>query len=397
MPLIPLMRALFSLLGALVLALVAYLIWTWWRGDVRLDVSGEPLRVRENWRLWLALGLGCWSLAGRALVLLLFARADSAPTRPHRGAGVMTTSPTGASLYVESEGGEDGPVVIVTHGWGLDSTIWQYLKRRLGAERDLVPHRLVTWDLPGLGKSKPPPADDIAVATFAADLAHLIEAAGPRRAVLIGHSIGGMTIQTLFRDYPALVQARVAGVVLLNTTYTNPLRTMIFSPLMMALRRPLLEPMFKATVLFAPLAWFGAWQSYLNGTAHLANRLQFGRSVTRSQLEHVTLLGTRNSQSVLAKGNLAMFDWDAAGAIATLECPVLVLGGDRDIVTKIGASEALANASPAGSLARVTGVNHMGFLEREHDYNGLIGSFIAEIADDRPSATANVSPLSHRA
>jgi pimeloyl-ACP methyl ester carboxylesterase len=396
MPLIPLVRALFSLLGFLVLALAAYLIWTWWRGDVLLDPSGVPLRVREDWRLWLAVGVVGWSLGGRAFALLLFAQADREPTRAHQGAGVTTISSTGATLYVESEGGEDGPVVIVTHGWGLDSTIWQYLKRRLGAERSLVPHRLVTWDLPGLGKSKPPPAGDITVANFAADLAHLIEVAAPRPVILIGHSIGGMTIQTLVRDYPALFDARVVGVVLLNTTYTNPLRTMVFSPLMMALRRPLLEPMFKLTVLLAPLAWLSAWQSYLNGTAHLANRLQFGRGVTRSQLEHTTLLGTRNSQAVLAKGNLAMFDWDASGTVAAMSCPVLVLGGELDLVTKIEASEALVEASSAGSLARVTGVNHMGFLEREHYYNGLIGGFVAERADDRRFAALDVSASFNR-
>ncbi|WP_167762466.1 alpha/beta fold hydrolase [Brevundimonas intermedia] len=391
MPLIPLVRALFSLLGYLVLALVAYLIWTWWRGDVLLDPSGIPLRVREDWRLWVAVGVVGWSLGGRAFALLLLAKADIEPTRAHRGAGVMTTSSTGATLYVESEGGEEGPVVIVTHGWGLDSTIWQYLKRRLGAERSLIPHRLVTWDLPGLGKSKSPPAGDIALANFGADLAHLIEETAPRPVILIGHSIGGMTIQTLVRDHPALFHARVAGVVLLNTTYTNPLRTMVFSPLMMALRRPLIEPMFKLTVLLAPLAWLSAWQSYLNGTAHLSNRLQFGRAVTRSQLEHTTLLGTRNSQSVLAKGNLAMFDWDASGAIAAMPCPVLVIGGDLDLVTKIEASEALAEASSAGSLAPVTGVNHMGFIEREQHYNGLIGGFIAERADGRRFASVDVN------
>ncbi|MFA4937689.1 alpha/beta fold hydrolase [Brevundimonas sp.] len=397
MPLIPLVRALLSLFGFLILALVAYLLWTWWRGDVLLDPSGVPLRVREDWRLWLAVGVVGWSLGGRAFALLFLAKADIEPTRAHRGGGVMTTSPTGATLYVESEGGEDGPVVIATHGWGLDSTIWQYLKRRLGVERSLVPHRLVTWDLPGLGQSKAPPTGEIAVANFATDLAQLIEEAAPRPVILIGHSIGGMTIQTLARDRPALFSARVVGVVLLNTTYTNPLRTMVLSPLMTALRRPLLEPMFKLTVLCAPLAWLSAWQSYLNGTAHLANRLQFGRAVTRSQLEHTTLLGTRNSQAVLAKGNLAMFDWDASGAIAAMACPVLIIGGTLDLVTKLEASEALVETASAGSLDPVTGVNHMGFLERDHHYNGRIAAFVAESAQDRPldrvdaSASLNLS------
>lgn len=391
MPLIPLVRALLSLFGFLILALVAYLLWTWWRGDVLLDPSGVPLRVREDWRLWLAVGVVGWSLGGRAFALLFLAKADIEPTRAHRGAGVMTTSPTGATLYVESEGGEDGPVVIATHGWGLDSTIWQYLKRRLGVERSLVPHRLVTWDLPGLGQSKAPPTGEIAVANFATDLAQMIEEAAPRPVILIGHSIGGMTIQTLARDRPALFSARVVGVVLLNTTYTNPLRTMVLSPLMTALRRPLLEPMFKLTVLCAPLAWLSAWQSYLNGTAHLANRLQFGRAVTRSQLEHTTLLGTRNSQAVLAKGNLAMFDWDASGAIAAMACPVLIIGGTLDLVTKLEASEALVETASAGSLDPVTGVNHMGFLERNHHYNGRIAAFVAESAQDRPLARVDAS------
>jgi pimeloyl-ACP methyl ester carboxylesterase len=397
MPLIPLVRALLSLFGFLILALVAYLLWTWWRGDVLLDPSGVPLRVREDWRLWFAVGVVGWSLGGRAFALLFLAKADIEPTRAHRGGGVMTTSPTGATLYVESEGAEDGPVVIATHGWGLDSTIWQYLKRRLGVERSLVPHRLVTWDLPGLGQSKAPPTGEIAVANFATDLAQLIEEAAPRPVILIGHSIGGMTIQTLARDRPALFSARVVGVVLLNTTYTNPLRTMVLSPLMTALRRPLLEPMFKLTVLCAPLAWLSAWQSYLNGTAHLANRLQFGRAVTRSQLEHTTLLGTRNSQAVLAKGNLAMFDWDASGAIAAMACPVLIIGGTLDLVTKLEASEALVETASAGSLDPVTGVNHMGFLERNHHYNGRIAAFVAESAQDGPldrvdaSASLNLS------
>ena len=375
-----------SLLGVLTLAVLAYLVWTWWRGEIVLDAAGVARRVRDDWRLWLAVGLIAWSLLGRAPALLLLARADTEPTEPRRGAGTIIASPTGAKLYVEREGGEEGPVVIATHGWGLDSTIWQYLKRRLGRERSLVPHCLVTWDLPGLGRSKAPITGEISLSNFAVDLGRLIEDVAPRRVILVGHSIGGMTIQTLARDQPALFNARVSGVVLLNTTYTNPLRTMVFSPLMTALRKPLLEPLFKMTVLLTPLAWLSAWQSYLNGTAHLANRIQFGAAPSRSQLEHTTLLGTRNSPAALARGNLAMFDWDATGVIADMSCPVLIVGGDLDLVTRVEASEALTRASRTGALERVSRVNHMGFLEREHHYNALITAFVAEQGKELPVA-----------
>lgn len=182
------------------------------------------------------------------------------------------------------------------------------------------------------------------------------------------------------------------GVVLLNTTYTNPLRTMVFSPLMTALRKPLLEPLFRMTVLLTPLAWLSAWQSYLNGTAHLANRFQSGAAPSRSQLEHTTLLGTRNSPAALAKGNLAMFDWDATGAIADMSCPVLIIGGDVDLVTRVEASEALMRASRTGALQRVSNVNHMAFLEREHHYNALITAFIAEQGKDLSVARSAAAP-----
>ena len=152
---------------------------------------------------------------------------------------------------------------------------------------------------------------------------------------------------------------------------------MILSELFLALRRPVLEPIFKMAILLKPLAWLGAWLGYLNGTAHIANRLQFGKYVTRSQLEHTTLLGTRNSPAILAKGNLAMFDWDAAGAVAKMECPVLILGGDVDIVTKLEASEAIRSMALHAVLESISGVNHMGFLERSGHYNSRIINFIA--------------------
>jgi pimeloyl-ACP methyl ester carboxylesterase len=363
-----------------VLGASAYLLWSWHQGEWVRDAAGDLIRARDDWRLWLG-GAGLlWSLLGRSLLLPILTRKDEVPTRAERGDGEMIASPTGSRLYVEQHGSQHAPPIIFTHGWGMDSTFWRYARQNLSGR-----FRLILWDLPGLGKSRAGHGG-VSLEAFATDLAALIELAGPKRPVLVGHSIGGMTIQTLLRDRPEL-ESRIAGVVLLNTTYTNPLRTIVLSRFLRAIQRPLLEPGARLTVLLHPLIWLMQWQSYLSGSAHLAHRLGFGRYVTRSQLEHTTLLSVRNPPAVQAKGTLAMFRWDATGAVGRSSLPILVIGGDRDIVTKLEANRSIATAAAAGDLRVVEGVNHMGPMERADLYNQLIGEFTLTV---QPAAGGDV-------
>lgn len=375
MPLLFLLRLIFSLLSWAVLAAAGYLIWSWWQGDLVVAPDGLARRVRdEDWRLWAGLALLAWSFLGKWLVVPLVAKPDTRRTRPDRVAGQIVKSPGGGELHVEVSGPIDGPPIILTHGWGLDSTIWFYARHDLARR-----FRVITWDLAGLGKSRRGSSGKIDLSRFADDLAAILDLTGQRPAVLVGHSIGGMTIQTLARDHPRLFADKVRGVALLNTTYTNPLRTMVFSRLFQALRRPLLEPLLHLTIWLQPVAWLSAWQSYLSGSAHLANRFGFGRFVTRSQLEHTTLLATRNAPAVQARGNLAMFRWDATGALQGFQTPVLVIGGEVDIITKLEASREIARSAPEARLQMVDGVNHMGFLERANLYTAAIESFAESV------------------
>jgi pimeloyl-ACP methyl ester carboxylesterase len=382
MPLIALARLLSSLLSLALLGICAYLLWSWYQGDLVRDAAGDLYRVRETWRLWVSLGLLAWSLLGRVILTPIIAGKDKGPpSGATHGDGKMVEGASGAQLYIQSVGPAAAPVIVMTHGWGLDSTIWGYAKRQL------TDHRLILWDLPGLGRSKPAKGRAVSLDDFAADLGTVIEQAGDQPVVLVGHSIGGMTIQTLARDNPALFQQRVAGVVLINTTYTNPLQTMILSGLVKALRWPVIEPMMRLTIWLQPLAWLSAWQSYLSGSAHLANRLGFGRFVTHSQLEHTTLLATRNAPGVQAKGNLAMFRWDASAVLPKINKPVLVLSGDADLVTKLEASRVIAGAIPGARLQVIDGVNHMGFLERADVYNEAIRAFTRSVGQTEARST----------
>jgi pimeloyl-ACP methyl ester carboxylesterase len=358
-------RSLFTLLSLLILGVAAYLLWTWYQGDLRRDAEGVLRLRREDWRLWSGLALTAWSFLGRYAMLLLLAGRDRDPSRRRRGNGRMIASATGASLYVEEHGPANGQPIILTHGWSMDSTIWHYAKRDLAKN-----FRVVVWDLPGLGRSKRSSAP-VSLSGYAQDLKSVMNLTGGR-PILAGHSIGGMIMQTLARDDPDFFNSRIASAVLMNTTYTNPLRTMILSRLLQALRKPVLVPMMYLEIWLQPLVWLFRWQSYLSGSSHVAARLGFGKYVTRSQLDHVALLMTRNPPAVVARGDLAMIRWDATTALPTIRVPVTVVGADGDLITKLEASKTISDAIIGARLEVISGANHMGPVEAASSYNRLI-------------------------
>jgi pimeloyl-ACP methyl ester carboxylesterase len=373
-----LLRGLLTILSLVLLGLAAYLLYEWYDGRAVLGRDGVVRIHRESWMLWAGGALLAWSFLGRWPMLWLLARKDTDPTRAERGKGRTIQSTTGSTLYLEDHGSPHAQPIILTHGWSMDSTFWYYAKRDL-----LDQFRVIVWDLPGLGLSKRS-GPKLSLSQMADDLKSIIAQTGDARPILVGHSIGGMVIETLARDHPQYVASHVAGVALLNTTYTNPLQTMILSRFLRTLRKPVIVPMMYLQIWLSPLVWLSNWQSYLSGSQHLAMRFGFGRFVTRSQLEHVALLATRNSPSVVAHGDLAMLRWDSLRGPANLTMPTTVLGGSVDIVTKPAASQQIAARVPGAKLRIIEGVNHMGPMERADLYN-------AEIADLAEACAGSLS------
>lgn len=379
-------RLLAALLSAAILALAAYYLWSWYDGAWVRDAAGELLRVRDDRRLWGGLALLAWSFLGRLVLPLVLAKGGGRDPIHDAGQGRMVDGASGSRLHVVEEGPADAPILLLTHGWGMDLSFWDHLRQDLGGR-----FRLVMWDLPGLGKSTAPKGDAISLPGFAADLGGLL-AGLDRPAVLVGHSIGGMTIQTLIRDHPESLR-KIAGVVLLNTTYRNPLTTMVGAPVLRALQGPLLTPLMWLTVIASPLAWVSKWQSYLSGMTHLAMRFGFGRNATRRDLEHVSRLATKARPAIEARGNLAMFHWAATGALAGTAQSLLVIGGGVDLITKAQASQAIAGQAGPGAILEIVGdANHMGPIERTDHYHPLIARFAAAAC-----GSADPAPQSHGA
>jgi pimeloyl-ACP methyl ester carboxylesterase len=368
LPITFLLRALFTILSVAILIAAGGLLYAWYEGDV-VETADGIVRVRDDWHLYLGAALMAWSFLGRWPVLWSLGRRDTDPSRAVREGGREVQSATGATVYLEDRGSPHSQPIILTHGWSMDSTIWYYAKRDLAQT-----FRVLAWDLPGLGRSKPGDSR-VCLSSFAQDLKTVIAQVGDSRAVLVGHSIGGMIIQTLARDDPAFFAQHVEKVVLCNTTYTNPLRTMILPRLLQAMRKPLIVPMMVLQIWLSPLVWLMQWQSYLSGSQHIAVRFGFGTQVTRSQLDHTALLMTRNSPAVVARGDLAMIRWDGSAGVERLAAPTLVLGGGVDIVTKLEASEEIARRAPDAQLVTIERANHMGPVEAHDRYNRAIARF----------------------
>jgi pimeloyl-ACP methyl ester carboxylesterase len=371
-----LLRQFFALISLLIFVAAGYLLWAWYQGEWVRDSNGILEQIRHDWQLWMGAALLLWSIFGRFVVRLLLAKPDTDPMRLERGTGQMLESPSGAKLHVESFGPADAPPLVMVHGWSQDSRMWFYAKRDLARQ-----FRVIVWDLPGLGNSKRPSGGRVCLEDFAEDLATVVAFAG-KPTVVIGHSIGGMVIQTLARDRAALFGSAITGVVLCNTTYVNPLKTMIVSSLARAIRWPLLEPLMRLNIILLPFAWASSWQSYLSGSTHLSTRIGFGKYVTRSQLDATAWMMTVNSPAVSSRGDLAMFRWDSRMALAQVNVALLVIGGDKDIVTKLEASRTIADAA-SGQLTVMENVNHMGPVERADLYNEAIARFAGPLSAAR--------------
>src|SRR4029078_1706532 len=100
----------------------------------------------------------------------------------------------------------------------------------------------VVWDLAGLGRSRGPHTGNYSLDKMADDLAAVVQQCSPGPVVLVGHSIGGMIIQTFCRLYAQRLGTKVKGLVLLQTTYTNPLPTALGARCWKSVQRPTLVP-----------------------------------------------------------------------------------------------------------------------------------------------------------
>lgn len=171
---------------------------------------------------------------GRAANATTF-REDALPAR-HHGRPGTAVAPETHLTYIQrmlklrkrlsrpgaevafSDTAVDGRAVVLTHGAGMDHTMWEEQAAALGA----AGYRVILWDMRGHGESTLSLDTRFTVTDTLDDLAALLDECRVERPVLVGHSIGGNLGQAFVRTRPD----RVAGLIVVDSTWNaGPLST----------------------------------------------------------------------------------------------------------------------------------------------------------------------------
>lgn len=284
----------------------------------------------------------------------------------------------GTDLYVElvEPTAATGPTVVFVHGFCLDMGSFHFQRTALTARGA---HRVVCYDQPGHGRSGRLESGEYELPALGEALHTVLERTVPEGPlVLVGHSMGGMTIMAFAERYPEMFGDRVAGTVLMATSGGLIAETSFgLHALIGRFGAPLLPLACRTTRLTgvlldqarrasADLAWL------------LTRRYGFGGARPSPALvSYVRLMNARTSTETIARYLRTLYTHARYPALAALRgTPVLVIVGEKDVITPVAHSEEILRHLPHAEFVKVPDGGHVVMLEYADEVNAALLDFL---------------------
>ena len=210
--------------------------------------------------------------------------------------------------------------------------------------------RVLAPCLPGFGDSAqlPPPQT---IAAFARAVLDFLAARDITRFALLGHSMGGMVAQEITRQSPQAV----AALVLYAT-----------------------GPIGNIPGRFETIAQ-SREQLLAQGAAAAAARIPAKWLVGAEASPHypmVAALAGKAAQAAHLAGLNAMECWDGRPALALIECPTLIMWGERDVSYPRPQIDLLLAGIAGAKLKTIPGASHLAHLEAAEVFNAALEVFL---------------------
>ncbi len=251
-----------------------------------------------------------------------------------------------AALFADDRG--TGKVVVLLHGFLETHAIWSQFAEALSKH-----YRVLSFDLPGFGKSDLPEKEDFSISDVAEDILKELKAMNIERSSVIGHSLGGYVALAMVEKEPTLFSsfALFHSTALADTSEKKETRT--------------------KTIDFVER----------NGArAFTANFIPpLFANPKHSSIPFVTEIANQTKQKTVVRYLYAMRDRpDRTTIIKKFVGSILFLAGVADTVIPIASLEKQAEIAQKPHFLSLEGVGHMGMFEAFSLTLEIVSQFLKE-------------------
>jgi pimeloyl-ACP methyl ester carboxylesterase len=295
---------------------------------------------------------------------------------------VHVRSADGTRLHTEVFGPEDGYPIVFAHGITCAIRAWTYQIAEL-AQR----YRVIAFDHRGHGRSGIPRRGHYGLAYLAADVDAVLDAtlAPGERALIAGHSMGGMAIAAWSDHYRHKVPSRADAVALINTTTGDLLREVR----LLGVPAPL-----AAARILGGRALIGTFGSFaVPPLAHRVSRQMISMLAVGADADHAVgalINDLFSATSPAGRGGCGKALADAMGRkhidLTGLTVPTLVIASQRDRLTPLVQSQRIAAALPNSAGLVVLPGGHCSMLERPLEVNRELQALAESVTARRISS-----------
>lgn len=309
------------------------------------------------------------------------------PPEPDRAGYVRTDD--GVQLYYEQDGPPDaGVTVVLVHGFCQNHDDLLFQRRALIDEfGDRV--RVVSFDLRSHGRSSRSDSEHATIDQLGADLDLVLRTLVPHGPiVLIGHSMGGMTILALADRRPRLFHDRVVGVALLSTSTGKIAWLTLGVPAGLAkMGDPAVRVALRSVSKRSRVIERGRAR-LTDATWVFVKRLAFGPDTDPALVEFMAQMIGSTPVDVVADFFPTLTSHDKLAALDVLtDLPVVIVCGEDDLVTPPEHSRTMAERLPAAEFVLVPDAGHQALMERPDVVNPPLLGLVRD-ALDRPADAA---------
>jgi pimeloyl-ACP methyl ester carboxylesterase len=323
-----------------------------------------------------------YRVARRRQVISRRDAGDRTPFGSLHSPAITVVSDDGVDLHVEiDEYAAQGRrraapelTVVFIHGYTLSLDSWHFQR---AAYRGRV--RLVFYDQRSHGRSGRSTPGHATIEQLARDLMTVLDTVvshGP--IVLVGHSMGGMTIAALAEDHPELFGERIVGVGLISTTAGGLEVHRMFGPGLPSLVGGQLAQRAVSVLARGHRTVDGLRRISRSVALVVTDDLAFGDDVPASYVEFVDEMISATPFEVVAEFFPNFADLDKFESVKALSVvPTAIICGTADKFTPVEHSRKLHAHIAGSTLLECEGAAHLVFMERHDDVNEELDGLLA--------------------